>query len=546
MPRFVLFSMMVCAGCSPLHKLEPDAHTIADKVGALDASIPVEDSDKGERFLAREPISAWWNHFDDAQLAELIEAGLANNRDIDMAVANVLEARAIVRQREFEYLPVINTEASYNRTRQPSIFAQQNPQAAASGGFSSAGKTFTTYEGTLNGSWELDFLGRVTSRANIARSQAAAQQEALAQAYVIVSADIATNYMQLRGTQQRLAIARRNAGNQERTLELTQILFDGGRATRLDTARAEAQLQLTRATIPPLQSAINASIRRISVLTGQTPDALMDKLKDVKPLPSLPYTVNIGDVSSLLLRRPDVRAAYQRVKLALADYNLASTELFPTASIVGSIGYIATSLSGFGTSGALLRVISPTLNWRLFDIGRVLAEIDASDARSRAALADYEQTILLALENTQNALEFFVREEQRRADLQLAARSAKDAADVAQLRFDYGADDFLTVLDAQRTQLQAEDGLAQSNIEAATNLIGIYRALGGGWQVVDLDKTLDNVDEDKMLGNGTVLMPVIKPEINPTNASSEPIPTMDKPMTDMPVIRTPLATPDHE
>ncbi len=475
---FLLFTLSLTA-CTGLERyIHPEAPE-----GLKQSSLI---SDEQERYKQAEPVAAWWQQFTDKQLPALVEDALAHNPDTSIAIARVLEARALTTQRSFDYFPTVSSDAGFTR---------QRFNGGRIGG--SGSQIFNTYNADLNASWEANFLGRVSERVKAQEANTQATEAELANTYVIIASDVASNYMALRGTQQRLAIAKRNEANQARTLDLTETLFEGGRATKLDTARAETQLQLTRATIPPLEALVSAYMRRLSILTGKVPDALYTELADIKPLPSLPYAINVGNLESLLKRRPDVLAAERQLAASVAEYNVTTTEFFPTVNLIGSIGYLASSLSDFGTSGALIGMISPSLNWRLLDIGRVLAESDAADARTKGALAQYNKTVLAALEETQNALTNFHREEQRRAELDKAAAAAKEAAEIARLRFEYGADDFLAVLDAERTLLQAEDTLASSNIQSATNLIAIYKALGGGWQAVDMEQTLEKATHIK-------------------------------------------------
>lgn len=461
-------STLLCAtlltACSGIHNYEAPASPQGIEQSTL-------GNDNAERFNSAEPIGAWWELFTDEQLPALVKDAITHNPDITIATARVEEARALTTQRLFDFIPTLTTDGAFTRQR----FNGGNIGGSGS-------QIFNNYSADINGRWEANFLGRVSERVKAQRRQAESAEADLANTYVIIASDVARYYMELRGAQQRLAIAKRNAENQASTLDLTETLFEGGRATKLDTSRAETQLQLTRATIPPLEAAVTSAIRRLSVLTGRLPDALQANLSDVRELPSLPYIINVGNIQSLLERRPDIRSAERQLAASIARYNVASTELFPTVNLVGSIGYLASSLSDFGTSAALVGMISPSLSWRAFDMGRVLAEIDAADARTKSALASYEKTVLAALEETQNALTLFHREEQRRAELERAAKAAKEANEIATLRFEYGSESFLSVLDAERTLLQAEDTLAQSNIQSALHLVGIYKALGGGWQ----------------------------------------------------------------
>lgn len=502
-----LFPLLLCStllsGCSGFYDFKiPNLVSRAENTELLEAA----PQDEPQRYAHAEPIAQWWELFSDPQLGILVEDGLRHNLEIETAIANVREARAQADRSFFEYFPIVTTDGGYARRR---INTTTFGGAAGPGGTQTI--IFDAFNADLNARWEANLFGRISENVEAQRAFEEATIAQLEGTYVMVAADIARNYMQLRGAQQRLAIAERNEANQARTYELTKALFDGGRATKFDTSRAKSQLQLTRATIPPINTAIDIAIRRLSVLTGQLPEQLRGQFINPQPLPSLPYMVNIGNVETLLQRRPDVYAAQQELKANIAQYNVSITELFPVVSVVGNIGYLASNLSEFGAN-ALVGTINPAFTWRLLDFGRVQAEIDASDARAQAALAQYKQTVLTALEDTQNALTEFSREEERRGELEQAAASSKKAADIANLRFEYGADDFLSVLDAERTQLQAEDALAESNIAAAVNLVNLYQNLGGGWKAVNIDAVIDDDDtnDDDILKNYDVTDEIVR------------------------------------
>ena len=229
------------------------------------------------------------------------------------------------------------------------------------------------------------------------------------------------------------------------------------------------------------------------MLTGRLPDALRAELAEIRNIPSIPPAIAVGDASSLLKRRPDIRRTERELAASIAEYNVAVTNLFPVVSITGNLGFLATDFSSLGSSSAFTAGVGPAISWAAFDLGRVRAQIDQSDARTQAALARYEKTVLEAFEEVQNALVNFNREEQRRVKLRRAARSSVESAVLARQRFDAGVDGFLDVLDAERTQLEAENSLAISETTAALDLIAIYKALGGGWQIMMEDEDADKI-----------------------------------------------------
>jgi multidrug efflux system outer membrane protein len=252
---------------------------------------------------------------------------------------------------------------------------------------------------------------------------------------VSLLSEVARNYLELRGAQSQLKVARRNAENQRETLNLTFAVLEGGRGTELDTSRAQAQLTSTLATIPPLETAIKGAIYRLGVLTGQQPTALEQELADAFPFPQLPQIVALGQPEDLLRRRPDIRIAERSLAGATARIGVAVADLFPRVTFSGSIGLEAGSLSNFGSGGSDTFSFGPRIFWAAFDLGRVRARIRQADGRAEAALAEYEQRVLIALEETENALVNFGRQQFRRDYLRESAQASEKATSLARLRY---------------------------------------------------------------------------------------------------------------
>jgi multidrug efflux system outer membrane protein len=459
---------LVASGCASFRDYE--APGAPESLQQLD----LEQADNARIEANTTPVIEWWDEFSDPRLSSLVEQALEANPDVRIAYANLQEARALSREVGYDRQPSVNAaaDASRNLNSQESVSGNNLP------------RTNNNFQAGFDAGWELDLFNRISSRIENQAALTDAARADLQQIYVTIAAEVARAYVELRGAQHRLDIAERNQQNQAETYELTQVLLDGGRATALDVSRAETQLTLTKSTIPPLQAAVTAAINRLSVLTGQVPDALRTELSAKQALPELPVTVAVGDAGSLLKRRPDIRSAERTLAASVSSYNVAVSDLFPTVRLLGSLGFVATNLSSFGTS-ALAGSVGPSLEWQVFNRDAVRARIDQADARSQAQLAFYDKTVLAALEETQTAVSDFAREEERRATLQQAAKSALHSAELAKQRFDEGYDNFLDVLDAERTLLETEDTLANSEISAVLNLIAIYKALGGGWQVKD-------------------------------------------------------------
>ncbi len=420
------------------------------------------------------PAVDWWQGFGDAELTALVERALARNPDLRSAVANLQAARAVLGASRFAYAPTITAAGSVVRE-----------QRSAETGFVGApgvGDALTFYDAGFDMAWELDFFGRVRRSVEALGGEAMSAEAGYRDALVSVAAETARTYLELRGQQARLEVARRNAANQQATYELTLALLRGGRGTDLDIARAQAQLEATRASIPPLEADVAAAGNRLGVLVGEPPGALADELAAVRPLPAPPALISVDDPATLLRRRPDIRAAEGRLAAATARQGVAVADLFPRVQLIGGIGAAALDVDDLGKSTAERYSIGPSISWAALDLGRVQAVIDQADALAAAALADYERTVLAALEETENAFVRYSRALDAAARLRVAAGASGRAADLARLRYRNGADSFLTVLDAERTQLEAEDRLAQAELAATTAAIAVYKALGGGWE----------------------------------------------------------------
>ncbi len=418
----------------------------------------------------------WWRGYEDEELNKLIDLVLKGNLNIKIATARLLEARSLRTGTTLELFPIIDSEGSYTRQR----FSRQTGF-----GFGTAGaeREFNLFDAGFDASWELDFFGRV--RRSIEAESAEVEAALASRRDIIVSllAETARNYFELRGTQNQLEVARRNAKNQQETFDLTNALLKGGRGTDLDTSRANAQLKSTLATIPPLEAQVKSTVHRLSVLAGKQPDVLYNELLEPKPLPDLPEFVSVGNPTELLRRRQDIRFAERSLAAATARIGVAVADLFPRVTLFGSLGLSADTFTGLGDNGADRFAIGPSITWAAFDLGRVKARIDASDARAQAALSEYELTVLTALEETENSLIDFAKELERRDYLKEAADSSEKAVELSRLRYKFGVSDFLTVLDAERRLLEAQDELARSETRTATALVAVYKALGGGWEI---------------------------------------------------------------
>ena len=418
------------------------------------------------------PIATnWWHNFNDLTLERLIMLAATNNHDLRLAQARLQEARALWTAARFDYAPTVIND-NYYRVTQESIATQP--------GKARNERNMELYRVGFDATWELDLWGKTRRNVEAARATVEAVSASRDDILVSVRAEVAANYLELRGIQAQLGVARRNATNQADIVKLAEVLRDGGQGTQLDVARARSLLNETLATVPPLETVEEQAIHRLSVLCGQSPTTLRGELIAPQPLPASPSDVVIGDPTSLLRRRPDIRAAERSLASSTADIGVAVADLFPALTFVGSVGLQANHPGDLGKSGTAQWGFGPHLTWAAFDLGRVKQRIRAADARAQGSLAIYEKTVLLALEETENSLVAFSRGRQRLDFLREAERAAQEAVELAHQRYRDGVTDFLSVLDAERTLLSLQEQVVLNQTRTATSLVAVYKALGGG------------------------------------------------------------------
>ena len=409
----------------------------------------------------------WWQQFDDAVLDDLINKALTANHDVRMAVARVDQARAFFDDVALDRLPTAVAGASVDRRDE------------AIPGFSERPRPLTTFRAGFDAFWELDVFGRVRSQIRSAAANAEGFAAQVDDVRVSVAAEVARNYFELRGLQQQLAVAQRSLANQRETLRLTQVRRDAGIGEEQDVASAAARVAAIEASIPPIRAALVEREHHLAVLIGVRPGAVGVDLSP-RPYPPLRRALAIGEPGSLLRRRPDVRAAERRLASVTANESVAAADLYPRISISGFLGLVA------GRGGTLFDVsdsrawaVTPALSWAAFDIGSARARLRGAEGATREYLAQFEQVVLRALEETENALVNFREEQERLVRLADQARESTRAATIARTRYQEGVVDFLALLDAERTQLQAEDAVARAEASVFTRVIALYKALGG-------------------------------------------------------------------
>ena len=408
----------------------------------------------------------WWKQFEDPVLDSLVDRALQSNNGIRIARARLAESRAVFDERKLDRYPTVPVAASYQYSK------QQIP------GFGDQRRTINTFTAGFDAFWEADLFGRVRHEVAGARAENQAFDADLHDVQVSVVSELARNYFELRGAQWRLAVAQRSLTNQRETLRLTQLRRDAGVGEEQDVASAAARVAAIDATIPSLEFDVSRAEYRLAVLTGTRPGELNADLAP-RDYPAIAKALPIGNPGELLQRRPDVRSAERRLAAATERQGVAVANLFPRVSVSGFVGFLAGRGSLFFTPDSRAWSVSPSLSWSAFDLGRARARVRGSSAVTEETLASYEETVLRALEETESALANYHAQQARLIKLNDQARESKRAADIARLRYREGVVDFLSLLDAERTQLQAEDAVAESEKDVYVAVIALYKALGG-------------------------------------------------------------------
>ncbi|MDF9778217.1 efflux transporter outer membrane subunit [Pseudomonas baetica] len=412
--------------------------------------------------------TVWWQQFDDPTLNQLVGKALNGNRDLRVAFARWKAARAIRDDISNDNLPVVTSRVS----------SQQGKSQVP--GLTERRVNTDRYDLGLDMAWEIDLFGRIQRELESSDAREDATAADLYQLRVTMIAELVDAYGQLRGAQLREKIALANLKNQSESRAVTVSLRDAGVGNELDVVRADARLAAVEASVPQLQAEQVHHKNRIATLLGERPDTLGIDLSP-KDLPAIAKALPVGDPGELLQRRPDVRAAERRLAASTADVGVATADLFPRVSLSGFLGFIAGRGSQIGSSAARAWSLGPSITWAAFDLGSVRARIRGANADAEGALATYEQQVLLALEESENAFSDYGKRQQRLLSLIKQSESSRAAADLAATQYKEGVVDYLVLLDAQRERLNAEDAQALGETDQYRAIVAIYKSLGGGW-----------------------------------------------------------------
>ncbi|NVM22246.1 MAG: efflux transporter outer membrane subunit [Desulfobacterales bacterium] len=437
-----------------------------------EVSPPAQWSAELERGLTAERVdtqalASWWSTFNDPTLTSLVERAIKGNLDLRQASSRVLEARARRGISEADRFPTVKASGSAKLSR--------------SSEETGSGSERDLYAAGFDATWELDLFGGRQRAIEAAEAELQASEEDLRDVLVSLLAEVALNYVDVRSFQARLSVTEANIDALKETYNITQWRFQAGLTTQLDVEQAKYNLEQARSRIPGLQTGLEQAKNRLAVLLGDSPGSVRDELSGREPIPVTPLEIAVGVPAEVLRRRPDVRRAERGLAAQTARIGVATAELYPKFTLLGSIGFEALSLGKLFSTGARFYGLGPSATWTVFDAGRIRRNIEVQNVLQENALLEYEAAILTALEDVENALVAYAKEQVRRQSLIDASQASQRAVDLARSQYLSGVTDFQSVLDAQHSLLSLKDQLAESEGKVTSNLIMLYKALGGGW-----------------------------------------------------------------
>jgi NodT family efflux transporter outer membrane factor (OMF) lipoprotein len=449
------------------------------EIGAAPRRTPLETVDVPSRTVEGKIDSTWWKSFRDSRLSSLVERLVAQNLDLKTAAERVVQG---VAQRQIAVsrgLPHVEGQSlnTYNRV---------SPNADLFVLLPGASVEYALFREGLTSSWQLDLFGRVRRAVEAADAETLASVENRHGVALAALAELAQSYMLLRGTQDRLEIAKRNLRLADENVELVNTRFGGGVATTLDLAQARAQRATIAATLPPLRIQEVELINAIGLLLGDPPRALEAELRRSRMLPRAPRRVPVGLPGTLVRRRPDVREAEARLHGATAQTGVAVANFYPDVTLNGTASVESFQLSNLFTPNSVIFAVGPSISIPIFEGGQLRGTLALRESQQREAAIFFQKTVLQAWKEVDNALTAYREVQRRRAEVARSVTENQAALQAARQRYSEGAIDFLNVIATQAQLLQSENDLADSDTLIATNLVNLYRALGGGWEVADV------------------------------------------------------------
>lgn len=487
--RFTLSALaLALAGCS----VGPDYQAPQPKTPAAynDMNQPKKNPTDSIA-LASQPNPQWWKSFNDPQLNSLIDRAIAGNLSLQQAVLRIVGAREQVTQAKGAWLPSVNASAAMTRqqlgakgelesTGIQDKIENVSPEAASA--IDSATGPINVYQGSFDASWELDLFGGTRRSVEMANAETQSSIESRNDALVSLEAEVARAYLQLRGAQTIISTIQTQIDVAQQTMDLTQSQAQHGLAPQTDVENARAQLGSLRAQLPQYESQQRQAMNGLAVLLGQIPGSLDSELVQVKPLPAIPNVVAVGIPSELARRRPDVRKAEADLHAATANIGVSVAQLFPSISLSGQFG-MRNSDSGYLTNwSSNFYSFGPTVSIPIFQGGRLVSSVHVSRAQQANAVLNYRQTVLTALQDVDNSLVNYRTDQDRVNGLTDSASALQSSFELASDGYKKGLTSFITVLDTQRQLAQALQQNAVAKVQTSTDLVSLYKSLGGGWE----------------------------------------------------------------
>lgn len=412
-------------------------------------------------------LAAWWSTLNDHELSSLVERAAAGNLDLKKAGARVREARARRGLAKADLFPTLDATGNASRSR----------SSEDTGG----GMTGELYSVGFDAGWELDIFGGVRRSVEASQADLEASREDMRDVLVSLLAEVALNYVEARTFQQRLAVVEANLAVQNETYQLTLWRRQAGLSDELAVQQALYNLESSRSQMPTLRTGLEEAMNRISVLLGEQPGKVHEELKSPEPIPAAPLKLAVGIPADAMRRRPDVRRAERNMAAQTARVGVATADLYPKFKLTGTIGMAALTPGNLFSAGNQTYNYGAGITLPIFHGGAIRQNIEVQSALQEQYLMAYETAVLTALEEVENCIVAYAEEQQRLQSLSEATTAAQKAAELAQYKYQSGLSDFGSVLDAQRSLLSFQDQMAQSSGTVTSNLVRLYKALGGGW-----------------------------------------------------------------
>jgi NodT family efflux transporter outer membrane factor (OMF) lipoprotein len=475
-PAALAVSALLAGGCTTLQEWVHNGFQVGPNYQEPPAAVSPQWTAADRRVVSEPVEDAWWGVFHDQALDSLIEATYAQNLDLKTAVTRALQAQAQRNIAAGNLFPQTqNALAGYAHAQlSKNLGLFNNPQA-------SLPSTLNVWATGFNASWELDFWGRLRRAVESSDADLGASVEGYRDALVTLLADVATTYVQIRTFQQRLAYARRNVEIQKESLRLAEARLQDGKGTTLDVKQARSSLAQTEASLPPLALGLRQANNRLCVLLGLPTQDLTACLAEA-PIPAAPPEVAVGIPAELLRRRPDVRRALREVAAQSASVGVAEADFYPRIGVSGFLGYAADDVRRLFAEDSFTAFILPNFQWKILNYGRLVNNVRAQDARLQERVLRYQQTVLTAGREVEDALVGFIQYQLQARKLEESVAEAEGAVEIVQALYQGGLVDFNRVFTAQLQLVARQDQLAVARGDIAASLISVYRALGGGWQ----------------------------------------------------------------